>query len=158
MNVRKAQIKDIDKIKDLLSQVLEIHANIRPDLFIHGTTKYTEAELSEIISNDSKPIYVAVNDNDEVVGYAFCIIENQAKSASVKPFKSIYIDDLCVDASQRGSHIGKTLFEYVKAEAEKIGCYEITLNVWEGNDTALKFYENMGMKVKKTNMEYILDT
>ncbi len=156
MNVRRAQIKDIDKINDLLSQVLEIHANIRPDLFIHGTTKYTESQLSKMITDDNKPIYVAVNEKDEVVGYAFCVIENQAASSSVKPFKSIYIDDLCVDQNQRGTHIGKELFEYVKTEAEKMGCYEINLNVWEGNDTARTFYEKMGMKVKKTNMEYIL--
>ena len=49
MNIRRAQIKDIDKINDLLSQVLEIHADIRPDLFIHGTTKYTRDELLKLI-------------------------------------------------------------------------------------------------------------
>ena len=156
MNIRRAQIKDIDKINDLLSQVLEIHADIRPDLFIHGTTKYTRDELLKLIGDDKKPIYVAVNENDEVLGYAFCVIENQAASSSLKPFKSIYIDDLCVDANQRGAHIGKELFEYVKAEAKKMGCYEITLNVWEGNNTARSFYEKMGMKIKKTNMEYVL--
>ena len=57
----------------------------------------------------------------------------------------------------RGLHIGSSLIDYVKAYAKKIGCYEVTLNVWEGNDNAKKFYNNMGFKVKETQMEIILD-
>jgi len=30
------------------------------------------------------------------------------------------------------------------------------LNVWDGNDAALNFYKNMGMKVQKTTMEIVL--
>ena len=56
----------------------------------------------------------------------------------------------------RGRHLGEQLFAHVKEEARKLGCYEITLNVWEGNDGARGFYEKMGMKVKSTTMECIL--
>ena len=48
------------------------------------------------------------------------------------------------------------IFEHVKEEAKKMGCYEVTLNVWEGNDTARRFYEKMGMVPKETQMEFIL--
>ena len=72
------------------------------------------------------------------------------------PFKSFYIDDLCVDSSARGQHLGSQLFEFVKSAARDLGCYEITLNVWEGNDSARLFYEKMGMRVKETQMEFIL--
>ena len=33
----------------------------------------------------------------------------------------------------------------------------MTLNVWSGNTSAEKFYEKMGMKTKKRQMEYILN-
>jgi ribosomal protein S18 acetylase RimI-like enzyme len=71
-------------------------------------------------------------------------------------FKYLFIDDLCVDESCRGQHVGSRLFEYVKEEAKKLGCYHVTLNVWEGNDNANAFYEKMGMKTKERQMEYIL--
>ena len=58
---------------------------------------------------------------------------------------------------QRGQHIGERLFEYVKNEAKRMGCYEVTLNVWAGNTSAEKFYEKMGMKTKERQMEYILE-
>lgn len=71
-------------------------------------------------------------------------------------FKSLFIDDLCVDSTQRSQGVGRALLDYVKAEAKRLGCYEVTLNVWEGNDSAINFYKKSGLKVKETNMEFIL--
>lgn len=156
MTIRNAQSKDTEKILNLLQQVLELHAKIRPDIFIPGTTKYTCEELKSLLEDKNKPIYVAVDENDSVIGYAFCQIQNQPFSTNMIQFKSMFIDDLCVDAACRGQHIGKKLFEHVKSEAKKIGCYEVTLNVWAGNTGAERFYEKMGMKTKERNMEIIL--
>ena len=97
-----------------------------------------------------------MDENDSVIGYAFCQIQNQPFLTNMIQFKSMFIDDLCVDAACRGQHIGEKLFEHVKSEAKKIGCYEVTLNVWAGNTGAERFYEKMGMKTKERNMEIIL--
>lgn len=156
MNIRLAEEKDIDSVIKLLTQVLNIHAEIRPDIFIGGTTKYTREELMEIFNDANRPVYVAVDENDSVMGYAFCIKKEQPFSTNMVPFDSLFIDDLCVDQNIRGKHIGQKLFEHVKEEAKKMGCYEVTLNVWEGNDTARRFYEKMGMVPKETQMEFIL--
>ena len=156
MNIRKAENKDIPRLTELLQQVLELHAKIRPDVFIPGTTKYTQEELEGIIKDDMSPIYVAVSDDDNVMGYAFCRIKEQPFSNNMVPFKSMFIDDLCVDESRRGQHVGEALFEYVKDRARELGCYEVTLNVWAGNEDAEHFYEKMGMKTKERQMEYIL--
>ena len=72
------------------------------------------------------------------------------------PFKYLFIDDLCVDQNSRGQHIGEKLIEHVKEEAKKMGCYEVTLNVWAGNTSAEKFYEKMGFQTKERQLEYIL--
>ena len=154
--IRKAEERDIPRIIELLGQVLQIHADIRPDIFIPGTTKYTVDELKELLKNKENPIYVAVNKADVCVGYAFCQLREQPFSNNMVPFKSLFIDDLCVDQQERGQHIGESLFNYVKNEAKRLGCYEVTLNVWAGNTSAEKFYEKMGMKTKERRMEYIL--
>lgn len=54
MQIRRAQVKDIPAIMKLLSQVLEIHASIRPDIFIPGTTKYTVEELTQSLTMTRK--------------------------------------------------------------------------------------------------------
>ena len=145
MNIRKAEEKDIPRLLALLGQVLQIHAEIRPDIFIPGTTKYTVCELAELL-----------NEEDMCMGYAFCQLKEQPFSTNMVPFKSLFIDDLCVDKQARGQHIGESLFEYVKQQAKALGCYEVTLNVWTGNTSAERFYEKMGMKTKERQMEYIL--
>ena len=157
MKIRLAQEKDIPKIIDLLQQVLEIHAKIRPDIFISGTTKYTTEEVKELISDEDKPIYVAVDDKDEVLGYAMCQIKQTPQdSNNIRDFKYMYIDDLCVDENVRGQHVGETIFEYVKNEAKNQGFHDLSLNVWTGNDGAEHFYEKMGMKTQSRHMEIIL--
>ncbi len=156
MNIRRATKTDIPRLHALLQQVLHIHALIRPDIFIDGTTKYTDEELTQMIEDDSSPIYVAVNEQDVCVGYAFCQLRKQPFSNNMVPFTALFIDDLCVDESIRGAHIGEQLFEHVKSEAKRLGCYEVTLNVWTGNTAAEKFYEKMGLTTKERQMEYIL--
>ena len=156
MTIRKAQEKDISRIIELLGQVLQIHAEIRPDIFIPDTTKYTEQELAALLKDEKKPIYVAVNEEDVCMGYAFCQMKEQPFSNNMVQFQSLFIDDLCVDRFARGQHIGESLFDYVKQEAKRMGCYEVTLNVWAGNTSAEKFYEKMGMKIKERQLEYIL--
>jgi ribosomal protein S18 acetylase RimI-like enzyme len=156
MNIRRAEKKDIPGVLELLVQVLKVHAERRPDLFIAGATKYSAAELEKLFKDDSRPVYVAV-DNEKILGYLFCEIEEKSYSGGRVEFRSLYLDDLCVDEDIRERHIGRQLFEHAKKEAKRLGCHEITLNVWEGNDAARAFYDRMGMKVQKTCMEYKLD-
>lgn len=156
MKIRRAIEKDIDQVSHLLSEVLEIHAKLRPDIFISGTTKYTHDELLRIFQDDNRPVFVAVDDADQVLGYAFCQLERQPFSTNMRDFQTLYIDDLCVDQKARGKGTGKALYQFVCDFAKKKGCYDVTLNVWEGNDKARAFYDRMGLKVKETTLEHIL--
>ena len=154
--IRRAINKDIPKIMNLLMQVCLVHHNGRPDLFKSGTKKYTDEELSAIIEDDSKPIFVAVDDKQEVMGYAFCVFVQHLNNNILTDIKTLYIDDLCVDETKRGQHIGKKLYEFVVKFAKEEGCYNLTLNVWSCNESAMKFYEKCGLVPQKIGMEYIL--
>ena len=156
MPIRPAVSKDVPKILDLLSQVLELHARLRPDLFVPGTTKYTAAEVEAILADAQTPVWVAVNGADEAVGYAFCRICEPPPSNVRTPRKTMFIDDLCVDEACRGGGIGTALFRHVLKEAERRGCADVTLNVWEENVSARRFYEGLGMRPRETQMEYDL--
>ena len=154
--IRRAIVTDIHDIDRLLYQVNQIHADGRPDLFVGGLKKYTDEELAEIIPDDSRPVFVNTDPDGHVLGYAFCVLQDHRQDSFMAPILTLYIDDICVDASARGQHVGKALYEYVRDYAKSIGCNNITLNVWEGNEPALHFYRNMGMQVQKTTMEVIL--
>ncbi|MBR4083585.1 MAG: GNAT family N-acetyltransferase [Lachnospiraceae bacterium] len=156
MIIRRAQEKDMPDILRLLSQVLEVHHQGRPDLFKGGVRKYTDSELAELIKDDSKPIFVGVDETERVLGYAFCIFVQHIANNILTDIKTLYIDDLCVDEEIRGQHVGKQLYEYVLGFAREQCCYNVTLNVWALNEGAMKFYEACGLKPQKIGMETIL--
>ena len=154
MQIWRATLTDIDGINKLLYEVHKVHSDKRPDLFKVGSKKYTNEELAKIIVDDNRPIFVYV-DNDDILGYAFCVfIKNN--SNSLTDILTLYIDDLCVDENARGKKVGTSLYNYVLQFAKEAGCYNVTLNVWACNNSALKFYEKCGLSVQKIGMEKIL--
>lgn len=153
--IRLAQIKDIPKIGDLLSQVDMVHHLGRPDIFKIGR-KYSDEELKILLEDGNRPILVAVDENNTVMGYCFCIFRQHIDDSVLTDIKTLYIDDLCVDENLRGRHIGKELYNAAVEFAKENGCYNLTLNVWSCNESAMKFYESCGLVPQKTSMEIIL--
>lgn len=156
MIIRRATTNDINGIDKLLLQVLTVHHNGRPDLFKSNSRKYNDDELIAIINDDTKPIFVASDEQNNISGYAFCIFQQHINDNILTDIKTLYIDDLCVDENTRGKHIGKQLYEYVLQFAKKSGCYNVTLNVWTCNENAKRFYEKQGLTPQKIGMEKIL--
>lgn len=156
MAIRTAQEKDIPRLLALLTQVDMVHHGGRPDLFRGPATKYTEQELRELLKDGRRPVFVWTDENDTVMGYAFCIFQRHIGDHVLTDILTLYIDDLCVDETARGRHIGTQLYEHVLSFAREKGCYNVTLNVWAFNEDALAFYRKRGLRPQKIGMEKIL--
>lgn len=156
MTVRRATVADLGGINRLLQQVLTVHHNGRPDLFKGGTKKYTDEQLTAILGDDRTPVFAAFDDAGTLCGYAFCERQQHVGHNILTDIVTLYIDDLCVDESCRGQHIGSALYAHVLDYAKATGCYNVTLNVWAFNEGAVRFYERMGMKPQKIGLETIL--
>ncbi len=156
MNIRRAKEQDIPDIHRLLGQVEMVHHEGRPDLFKYKAVKYNNEELAELVKDDTRPIFVGVDEAGRVLGYAFCMFQQYLDNNVMTDIKTLYIDDLCVDENLRGQRIGRQLYEYVVNFAKKEGCYNVTLNVWSLNESAMKFYESCGLKPYKVGMEKLL--
>ncbi len=155
MEIRKATETDLPALHSLLRQVLTVHHKGRPDLFRGGTEKYTDEELRALLMDEMRPIFVAVRDG-AVCGYSFCMFRQLPADNILTDIKTLYIDDLCVDETARGQGIGRALYTHVCAFAKESGCYNLTLNVWACNESALRFYEACGLKPQKIGLETIL--
>lgn len=156
LKIRRAQSADREGVLHLLRQIAEYHREGRPDLFKAGSAKYSKEEFEEIIKDKNKPVFVATDKNNTVLGYIFCVIKSYKSHAIFNDYNTLYIDDFCVDENVRGQHIGRQLFETVKNYAKEIKVYNITLNVWEFNESAKKFYESCGLFTQRREMEVIL--
>ena len=153
MTIRRALPADLEGLKSLLHQVCQIHADGRPDLFKSGGIKYTDQELLSILPDDNRPIFVCVDDQNAVLGYAFCILEETPETTSLHPVRTLYLDDLCVDEHARGRHIGSLLYDRVLQAARDMGCNRVTLHAWNFNQDAFGFYQKLGMTPLYTTME-----
>ena len=156
MEIRLANNCDIPGMIELLKQVGEVHHKIRPDLFRDGAQKYSETDLAELLKDETRPIFVSIQDG-RLLGYCFCILEEVKDNPVLCDVKSLYIDDLCVDENIRGKHVGSRLYDHVCGYARSIGCKSVTLNVWCGNDSAMAFYQSRGMSPRKIYMETALE-
>ena len=150
--IRLARESDIPEIEALLRQVGQVHHDIRPDIFCQGCQKYDAPALAELLTDETRPIFVAVEHN-AVAGYCFCMLKKFDNQAVSTPHTEIYIDDLCVDAQHRGRGIATKLYRYVLDYAKSLGCQFVTLNVWQGNDNAMAFYEKMGLTPRSITLE-----
>ena len=155
MLIRRAEITDIPDILRLLVQVCNVHQNIRPDIFKRNGVKYTASDLTELLRDNTRPVWCAV-ENGRFLGYCFCQWENCSGGSVGFDRKELYIDDLCVDEAARSKGVATALFHHVTDVARAEGADFITLNVWQGN-SALNFYEKMGMKPRKVFMDLPLE-
>ena len=156
MLIRRAVISDIPDILRLLVQVCNVHQAIRPEIFKRDGVKYTESDLCELLQDESRPVWCAL-DGERFLGYCFCQWVEYRDSSVSTDRRELYIDDLCVDESARGRGVATALFRHVTEAARASGTDFITLNVWRGNDSALRFYEKMGMTPRKTTLELRLE-
>lgn len=156
MNIRFAEQSHISGMIDLLRQVGQVHHLGRPDLFRKGAQKYAEADLLALLKDPSRPIFVAVEE-DKVLGYGFCILKETKNDPVLQDYKTLYIDDLCVDERCRGQRVGSRLYRHICGFAKEQGCRSVTLNVWSCNESAMEFYRRMGLVPQKVGMEFLLE-
>ena len=119
MDIRRGEESDLEGIHRLLRQVLMVHHEGRPDLFKSGVEKYTNDELLTMLHDDTKPIFVATDENGNVSGYVFCMFQQHLHDNILTDIKTLYIDDLCVEQASRGQHIGRQLYEYLLEFAKR---------------------------------------
>ena len=152
--IRLVLKEDIPSINKLLIQVNNVHAYLYPSIFKKDTKKYSDIDLEDIIINKSKtnPILVYQEAN-QVLGYAFLIINEIKENNNLQYRKELYIDDLCVDSSYRNKGIASLLIDEVIKYAKQNKCTEITLNVYLDNKVALDFYNKKGFKPLKSIFE-----
>lgn len=155
--IRLAVEKDISGIIHLLEQVLLVHHKGRPDLFKEHGWKYTESELQIILANKDNPVFVCTDKEGRIIGHCFCQTINHPEGPATYAYKTLYIDDLCVDENVRGQHVGKALYEYAKQYAAVNGYYNLTLHAWARNTGAVGFYTHLGMSIQQYTMEEVLN-
>ena len=70
--------------------------------------------------------------------------------------KHIYVDDLVTDATTRSQGHGKTLLDWLKAEASRLGCVRLQLDSDTQRKDAHAFYLREGLRIESFHFGIVL--
>ena len=140
MNIKIAQIKDIDGIAKLYPAVTESMAEFEP--FYYKKSEQSKSYIEEIITNDDSDFIVAVSDS-KIVGFALVEEMKTPPYDCFVPHKYTFIMDVVVDKDYRRKGIATALLSEVRKWAEDRKSDYIELNVLSKNIQAINLYENL---------------
>ena len=157
MIIREALPEDFETVSVFLRKIAEQHRLGRPDIFKKDAQKYSREDFCAILTDENKPVFVTSDDSGErIFAHAFCQIREHPERTVAFGRKTLFLDDLYVDPSARGTGVGTCMMEHLKRFASEKGCYNIELNVWEFNEGAISFYNKIGMSTQTRQMELII--
>lgn len=151
--IRCARCGDSAQLVRMLREIARIHHKGRPDLFKPSSSKYNEEQVAAMINDSRHAVFVAEDLQGRLCGYIFCKFHQEEEGRVTRARRFLYIDDLYVDESQRGRHIGVQLLDRAIEAAREQECAHVELNVWNFNQSAVRFYEAQGFDCRKLLME-----
>ncbi len=149
--IRETNINDYKNIKKLINQIQEIHLNKRPDIFNNEDSfSYEDFEISLKDKNTLNYVY---EENNIIKGYIMARIKEVGLIPVMNKRTILFIEDIVVDKNYYNEGIGTKLFTFIEEKAQLLNINSIELNVWNLNENAIKFYEKMGFKPQRMQME-----
>lgn len=150
--VRFAEEKDLPRVNQLRSQVSELHAKGRPDIFKSGFCQELQDRVYEMWRAEDRDVIVAERDG-VIRGMACVEYLNKQESPYCNARKIYYITEFGVDETFQRQGIGQELMEFIRTDAWARGFSSIELDMWSFNETAQKFYEAIGFRTSHLFME-----
>lgn len=151
MNIRNAQIDDVNMVSELMLQVAKIHSSARRDIFKEKNIEEIKNEVNNRMNN--KENILIAEENNSIFGVIIYKIKEVKEHINLKDRTVLWIDELVVDENIRGKGIGRSLFLEVNKIAKENNCNAVELNCWNFNRQAIKFYEKCGMNTQRLIME-----
>ena len=156
MEIRKANINEVEQIANIMKQIMDLHTKSRPDMFKIKTSKQIEGEVLEALKDDNRIVLVAIEEN-KIYGVLICKIKYVNSHINLKDSKSLWIDELGVDEKYKKRGIGKMLMQEAEKIAKENKCERLELNCWNFNEVALEFYKKQGIQDQRIIMEKRLE-
>ncbi|MGG4398608.1 GNAT family N-acetyltransferase [Paenibacillus amylolyticus] len=157
INIRKAEMRDYSGVSLLMDELHQMHVEARPDLYRASETRMEKKEFIELLETDKRYLYVAESsETGLILGYGSAQLSVIQDNALMLDRKMLYIHELVVDNKHRGQGTGKQLLQAFIELGRELQADSVELSVSTFNSGAQAFYEQMGMVVRSSRMEYTL--
>lgn len=150
--VRLATEEDLERVNELRKQVNDIHVKGRPDIFRGGFGQELQDLIFAFRDEEDRAIIVAERDG-VIRGFACVSFRHRPESVFMNARDFYDVEEFGVDEQFRRQGIGRELFAFMQEDAKARGFKRIELNMWEFNEGALAFYEAIGFRTYRRDME-----
>ena len=138
--VRKATLEDVPVLLEFEQGLIKAE---RPMDETIKDGKISYYDVSEFIKNDDSELYV-VELNGEIVASGYAKIKPDRHY--LKHAKQGYLGFMFVPESRRGKGYNKLIIDALKAWCRERKVFEIRLDVYDVNHSAIRAYEKAGFK------------
>lgn len=150
--IRNAEQSDRISLNELFSEELEYHKKLMPDRFNVPETLIDESWLDSVIKSENEYLGVLEIDH-KIVGAILYKIKTTPNDIILNERRYGYIQEMIVTESERRKGFGKKLMDHAIEDLIGLGIKEIELNIWEDNESGMKFYKNLGFETISRRMK-----
>jgi len=144
--VRKATKKDLPVLMEFMNGLVEAERPMDPTIKDGNIVYY---DLSEIMKNSDSDLFV-VELNNELVASGYAKIKKDRHY--LKHEKQGYLGFMFVPEKHRGNRYNKLIMDALLKWCKARNIFEIRLEVYEDNPSAIRAYEKVGLKKHLINM------
>jgi len=138
--VRKATEKDLPVLMKFMDGLVNAERTMDPTIKEGKVIYY---DLSEIMENKESDLYV-VELNNELVASGYAKIKGDR--SYLKHTKQGYLGFMFVPEKHRGNGYNRLIMDALLKWCEERNVFEIRLDVYEDNPSAIRAYEKIGLK------------
>lgn len=152
VQIRRAEPEDVDRVVELNRHVQGVHSSARPDFFnppdeMPGAAGF----FQEVLETPDRGILLAEAEGD-VVGYVLFDVQRRPPNPFTRGFARVYVEQISVAPECQRHGVGRALMEGVTEVAKAEGITLLTLDTWDFNEAAQRFFADLGFATYNLRM------
>lgn len=154
MKIRTAVLNDVPSICKLYEEFYAYNASLQPNYYCAVEEKggYPQS----VIKNNKSKIFVAVNEEDTIIGFIHVEENITPPFPSVAAHGYVEVIDFFVTDNYRKKGIGSMLINEAKRWGKSLGLDYIELFALTNAEGAINFYEHEGFELVSQTMRFSL--
>ena len=152
ITVRLAAFEELARVNEIRRYVNDVHVAGRPDTFRPGFCRELEQILYQRFEAENWNVLVAESEG-QIAGFATVEYLDRPESPYNLARKMYHVEEFGVDPGFHRRGVATALVEYMKRDAAQRGFARLELDMWEFNQGALAFYENVGFTTYRRHLE-----
>jgi ribosomal protein S18 acetylase RimI-like enzyme len=153
--IRRATPEDYPSICKLLEEIDALHRDHLPERFQKYEGPAREQEYFAGLLNDPGVALFVAEQDGALMGYGHANIAEAPAIPLFVPRRYGVVDEIVVSSACQNRGVGTQLMDSMHNWAREMGATSVELNVYEFNETAIRFYERLGYRTvsRKMSME-----